>query len=202
MPTVPSWTGNVPFETMEALGRYVALLHQWNGTINLIGKATLHDVWGRHIWDSYQLVKLIPPKAKTLVDLGSGGGLPGLVIAIACPKLAVTLVERDIRKAAFLREAARSLGLANVTVKNEDAHFLDASFDVITARALAGISDLCDFAFPFMGKNSICLFPKGENFATELEGATKNWSFLEQVIHSETNEKACIISLSKLNKRA
>jgi 16S rRNA (guanine527-N7)-methyltransferase len=202
MVAIPDWAGDVPHETVALLGRYVDLLKHWNGTINLIGKATQHDIWGRHIWDSYQLLPLVPKRAKTLVDLGSGAGLPGLVLAIAAPKLAVTLVERDIRKSTFLREAARSLGLSNVTVRNDDAHFLDATFDVITARALASINDLCELALPLMGTASICLFPKGENFANEVAHATEFWSFEEQVIHSETHEKAGIVSISKLNKRA
>lgn len=195
---IPDWVKkNVSRGTLVNLASYVALLLKWNSKINLIGSRG--DVWNRHIWDCCQLVEHIPSRAKTLIDLGSGAGLPGLVIAMAT-SLHVTLVERDIRKASFLREAARTLGLKKVEVKNEDAHFISGKYDVVTARALSSLADLCELAFPLLGKSSICLFPKGEKFATEVAEAGEKWSFDLELIPSRTSQDSSIVSLSKLKK--
>ncbi len=197
--TIPQWVGDVPRETMGKFMDYAALLLKWNPTINLVGKTTESDIWQRHIWDSYQLVPIVPRGTLTLADLGCGAGLPGIIIAIARPEIAVTLVERDLRKCTFLREATRVLGLSQqVRVLPQDAKDLAETFDVVTSRALAALDALLAFSLPILGKDSICLFPKGENFATEIADARKHWSFREQVIHSKTNYKAGIISVSEL----
>lgn len=195
---IPQWVGDVPRETMAKFADYAALLLKWNATINLVGKTTESDIWQRHIWDSYQLLPIVPRETSTLADLGCGAGLPGIIIAIARPEIAVTLVERDLRKCTFLREAARALGLPQVRVLAQDAKDLTETFDVVTSRALAALEALCEFSYPILGKDSICLFPKGENFAKELADARKHWSFREQVIPSKTNGKAGIISVSEL----
>lgn len=189
---------DVPRETGERLAAYVQLLLKWNATINLIGKTTETEIWGRHIWDSWQLVPLVPRGTRKMVDLGSGAGLPGLILAIAFPESKITLVERDARKVTFLREAVRALALDNVTVLQKDAMELTETYDIVTARALAALSELFSLASRIMGKGAICLFPKGENFAKEIEEAAGNWVFEHQVIPSKTNEKAGIVSVSQL----
>lgn len=198
MSRAPTWVGDVSHETMIKLTDYAALLLKWNATINLVGKTTEADLWTRHIWDSYQLVALVPRGTSSIVDLGCGAGLPGIVLAIAYPEIAVTLVERDQRKCTFLREAVRALGLGKARVLAEDAKNLTETFDMVTSRALAALDVLFEFAAPIMGKGSICFFPKGENFATEVVQARKHWTFSGHVIHSKTNEKAGIISVTEL----
>lgn len=197
---IPSWA-NVSRETLTKLQAYAQLLTKWNKTINLISPATLGELWERHIWDSYQLVELIPPNA-SLADIGSGGGLPGLVLAIARPDCRITLIERDQRKSAFLTQAAISLELANISVKNEDINAISSRHEVVTARALAPLDVLCELSHPLLLKDAICLFPKGENFASELNDAKKNWDFTHTVIPSKTHDAASIISLSKLKPRS
>lgn len=189
---------DVPRETRTRLERYVQLLLKWNKAINLIGDE--NDVWERHIWDSYQLLDLIPEGARSIVDMGTGAGLPGLVLAMAKP-FEVTLVERDQRKASFLREAARVLELEHVRVREEDAASLSDQYDVITARALTSLHQLCELSYPRMGTSSICLFPKGENFATELEQAGAGWSFEHTLIPSKTKANASIVSITKLKRK-
>src|ERR1700760_4215686 len=98
-------------ETMARLKAYADILADWNARHNLVAKSTLADLWRRHFWDSAQLVPLIPDAARTLADLGSGAGFPGLVIAAMRPGLAVTLFEATGKKAAFLRAAAERMGL-------------------------------------------------------------------------------------------
>lgn len=197
---LPSWVKNVSRETLESLERYVALLQKWNPRINLVGKSTTHEIWERHIADSLQLISLIPSSALTAVDLGSGGGLPGIVIGTVKPDLAITLVEQDQRKAAFLREAAAQLGLSNVTVANKDLHTITERFDFITARALAPLPDLCAMAYGLANPGTVSLFPKGKNFAIELAEAQKNWRLVFELIPSKTSEDASIISISELSK--
>lgn len=189
---------NVSRETLDA---YVSLLLKWNAKINLIGPATEADIWSRHIEDSLQLVALIPDTAKTLADLGSGGGLPGMVIAIQCPHLSVTLVEQDQRKAAFLTEVKHRLNLANVTVKAIDIAKLEGKYDVVSARALASLDALLAFAKPIMGQGAIGLFPKGENHEAELEAAANNWNYKTAQKPSATHASASIITISQLTSK-
>ncbi len=195
--TKPSWV-NVSRETQLCLERYTEILRKWNAKINLVGDEK--NLWDRHIWDCYQLVEAIPAEAKTLIDLGSGAGLPGIVIAIAT-SLDVTLVERDERKAAFLREAVRGLGLKNVAVLQKDAKHIDGAYDIVTARALTSLDALCVLSYPLMGTNAICLFPKGSTFATEVEEARGHWQFDRQIIPSRTDKSSAIVSISKLKTK-
>jgi 16S rRNA (guanine527-N7)-methyltransferase len=188
-------------ETISRLQEYVALLLKWNRTINLVGKTTEAEIWSRHIEDSLQLLPLIPKGISTMADLGSGAGLPGIVLAIARPDIGVTLVEQDQRKAAFLTEAKRVLGLENVTIEPKNIDLITRRFDLITARALASLTQLCGWAYPLLGTNAICLFPKGENFARELEEAGDKWGFQHRITPSKTHEKSCVISLSELSMK-
>lgn len=195
---LPDWAQNVSRETFSKLEAYVALLQKWNEKINLIGPASEADIWSRHIADSLQLVPLIPPAAKTLADFGSGAGLPGIVLAIRRPDIHVTLVEQDQRKAAFLLEARRILDLQNAQIASINISRLEGHFDVITARALAALDELMALAIPRLGKNSICLFPKGENFASEIAQAERRYGFTSTRHSSKTNDKSCVISVSEL----
>ena len=143
----------------------------WNARHNLVAKSTLPDLWPRHMWDSAQLAALIPPEAKTLADLGSGAGFPGLVLAALRPDLAVTLHEATTKKCAFLQAAAERMAL-HVTIEN--ARMEDQphkAFDVVTARACAPLPQLLDYAYRFTGPNSVCLFLKGQNVGSELTEA-------------------------------
>lgn len=173
---------------------YESLLRSWQKTINLVGPKTLSDVWGRHFLDSAQLWPHLPAGARRLVDLGSGAGFPGLVLAImGVPD--VHLIESDQRKAAFLREVARTLDLG-VTVhaaRLESINLTD--IDVITARALAPLSDLLAWGEKFVSHCSIGLFPKGEKATEEIANAAEIWHFECALIPSLTEKKASIISV-------
>ena len=162
-------------ETVERLDVYLDLLRRWQRTINLVAASTLADSWRRHILDSAQLIRFVPGAAIRLVDLGSGAGLPGLVLAImGVPD--VHLIESDRRKAAFLREAARATG-AGTTVhacRIEEAPPLTA--DIVTARALAPLKDLLGHAHRFATPGTRCLFPKGRQVEAELTDAGASWT--------------------------
>ena len=139
---------------------YADILVDWNARHNLVAKSTLPDLWRRHFWDSAQLAPLIPETARTLADLGSGAGFPGLVLAVMRPDLVVTLHDATTKKCAFLQAGADRMGVA-VTVQNARLEDLPRrSFDVVTARALAPLPQLLAYAQNFAGLNSVCLFLK------------------------------------------
>ena len=196
----PASSANVPRETFSPLSDYAALVLKWNAKINLIGPMTESDIWSRHINDSLQLLPLIPESATSLVDLGSGAGLPGMVIAIARPDLQVTLVEQDQRKAAFLNEAKHVLQLSNVTVQAINLTKLNGTYNVVTARALASLTQLLSYAAPLLRPDGICLFPKGANHQAEVLEASRQWTFDHSLKASVTNDNSSIVILSKLTR--
>lgn len=161
-------------ETLDRLKIYADALMVWNKKVNLIGRSTVDDLWRRHFLDSAQLYPLFSPNSESLLDLGSGAGFPGLVLAImGCPQ--VHMVESDRKKAAFLREAARLTGTP-AQVHSVRIEALDPfPVDIVTARALAPLSDLLNWAEPFLGPGSTCLFLKGRNVEDELTDLRKMW---------------------------
>ena len=190
---------DVSRETMDRLIQYAALLEKWNPRINLVSKSSLQDLWKRHIMDSMQVLSLAPPRWSHWVDLGSGGGFPGLVVAIASiekmPNATVTLVESDQRKSAFLRTVIRETN-ANARViaqRIEDVPPLNA--DVVSARALADLGQLLGFFERHAGQNAIGLFPKGATWQKELAAARREWDFSAEPCKSETDEEAVILKI-------
>ena len=169
---------NVSRESRGKLEIYVDLLLAWQKRINLIGPATVPMVWERHIQDSLQLLPLLPENTKTIAELGSGAGIPGLVIAIAAG-LEVHLYESNGKKAAFLREAARRTGVtAHIHVTRLETLRTATNIpkvDCVVARALAPLPLLLDYAEPFFARGAIGLFHKGQDVDAELTEATKCW---------------------------
>jgi 16S rRNA (guanine527-N7)-methyltransferase len=166
---VAAWP-DVDGAVLARFDRYVALLLKWQGAINLVAPSTLDSVWDRHILDSLQLVSLLPDGAETLVDMGSGAGFPGLVLAIARPALKVHLIESDGRKAEFLRHVSRETS-APVTVwakRIEQVAAIGLAADVVTARALAPLQQLLDMSEPFCHERTVRLFAKGRSAEAEL----------------------------------
>ena len=184
-------------ETLAALGALVESLAKWQKAINLVGPATLKDAWIRHIVDSAQLLPLIPRKAKRLADLGTGAGFPGLVLAALRPDLQVVLVESDARKAAFLGEAGRRMGLKNqpqIVVGRIEA-VPAANADVVTARALAPLKQLLIWADRHRSDTAICLFHKGKDWQSELTEARQDWDIDVQSHASVTDRDAVILRI-------
>lgn len=186
-------------ETLDRLAAYEATLRKWQPKINLVGPSTLPDAWRRHFLDSAQLFPLIPESARVLVDLGSGAGFPGLVLAIlGVPE--VHLVESDARKCAFLREAARAADL-KVTVHNKRIEaVIGIEADVVTARALAPLTDLLAWAHPFIGNRGVAVFPKGQNVAEELTDTTKYWKMRTERFDSRTDPTGTILRVSGIDR--
>jgi len=184
-------------ETLSRLEAYAALLTQWSVRINLVGRDTLSDLWRRHILDSAQLRPWVPIAARNLIDLGSGAGFPGLVLAIlGIP--GVELVEADSRKSAFLREAAR-IAEVDLTIRPCRIQAVPPHpVDVVTARACAPLDRLLDLAAPFLGPDSVCLFLKGERFEEELTLARKVWTMSVSVEQSLSDRRGVILRLQQV----
>ena len=186
-------------ETLARLDAYADLLTRWSARINLVGRDTLIDLWRRHILDSAQLHRLIPSSARSLIDLGSGAGLPGLVLAILGVP-GIELVEADSRKAAFLREAARVAG-AELTIRPCRIQAVTTHpVDVVTARACAPLDRLLELAAPFLAPGTLCLFPKGERFNEELTLARKVWTMNVSVEQSLSDRRGVVLRLQQVTR--
>jgi len=184
-------------ETLSRLEAYAALLIQWSTRINLVGRDTLPDLWRRHILDSAQLHPLVPDSSRSLIDLGSGAGFPGLVLAILGVP-GVELVEADTRRCAFLREAAR-ITEAQVTLRPCRIQAVPSHpVDVVTARACAPLDRLLELAEPFLAPETLCLFPKGERFEEELTLAREGWTMSASVEQSLSDRRGVILRLQQV----
>ena len=206
---------DVSRETIGRLETYADLLKQWQRTINLVAPKTLDDVWHRHFADSAQLYRLIPEHARELVDLGSGAGFPGLVLAIIGAEqssssdrsdaLRVRLVESDTRKAAFLRDVTRRTGIAvdimSTRIESITNSASLASVDVVTSRALAPLPRLLELSEPLFASDTVGLFLKGKAVNDEIDAAQRTWSFDLALKESVTYADARIAVISHLKRK-
>jgi 16S rRNA (guanine527-N7)-methyltransferase len=191
---------NVSRETFSQLDLYAKHLLKWNQRINLIAPSTEQEIWQRHILDSAQLSHYIPIHHRIL-DLGSGAGLPGIILAILGHT--VTLVESDQRKCVFLQESVRICGIeSHATILNQRIESLKSTpHDTISARALAPLSELCTHAYPHCAQMTQCLFPKGRQYRIEQEHALASWEYVSQEHFSISDEESRIIHISNLRPK-
>src|SRR5260221_5943603 len=169
---------NVSRESKSRLETYVSLLLAWQQRINLIGSSTAHQVWERHTADSLQLIALLPPETRIIADLGSGAGIPGLILAIATGHH-VRLYESNGKKCAFLREAIRQTRAPAAVYQNRieviGPDMNKPRADVVMARAFSPLERLLEYAAPFLAEGAVGLFHKGQDVDLELTRATKYW---------------------------
>ncbi len=194
---------NVSRETFERLSIYADLVARWNPRINLVSRNSLTELWTRHILDSVQVFRC-SEHADHWVDLGSGGGFPGLVCAIMAieesPNTRFTLVESDQRKSAFLRTVARECN-AKCTVISKRIEAIDPLHaDILSARALADLTTLISFCDRHLDKSGVALLPKGENWKKELSDAREGWNFQAEPITSLTEPKAVILKVKGVTR--
>lgn len=194
--------GPVSRETFERLQAFEQLFLKWNRSINLAAPSTLDDVWRRHILDSAQLAR-IAPAAMRWVDLGSGGGFPGLVLGFLLaerPGASIDLVESNRKKASFLQSVIGQFGLpARVLARRiDDSYPLVSTPEIVTARALAALPDLLDLSAPWLSKGARALFHKGRDYRAEVEESTHRWAF-DLVEHpSMTDPHGIILEITDL----
>jgi|SRR5579864_1975860 len=186
-------------ETLDRLKIHVDLLRDWSARHNLVSRRSLEDVWRRHIWDSAQLAAFVPQDAAEIVDLGSGAGFPGLVLAtLLRDRASVTLYEATRKKAEFIAHAAREMAL-DVEVRNmriEDEG--NRPFDVVTARALAPLDVLLGYTQRFCAADTVSLFLKGQSVAAELTQARKSWRMKVSQHQSVTDPSGIILEIREL----
>ena len=196
-------------ETLQRLEFYADLLQRWQKTINLVAPSTLPDVWHRHFADSAQLMDQVPAGALRWLDLGSGGGFPGLVIGCLLaerPGSRLTLIESDARKCAFLREVVRQTALASVVAVDIATERIETAantskvgvVDVISARALAPMERLLGWCDPFFGSDTLALLLKGRDVEVEIAAARQIWEFDSELVGSRTSPEGRIVKLLKL----
>ena len=191
---------DVSRETYERLTVYLELLIKWNKKINLVSNATLDDVWNRHFLDSIQIYHIVSKTGKKWFDLGSGAGFPGLVASIVgmesdTPNY-VTLIESDMRKCMFLRTVIRELGAPAEVINDRIENISPLNADIITARALADLNVLLGYSYRHLNKEGIALFPKGNNWQSELKKAELSWTFDCDTHDSQTENGSVIMSIS------
>ena len=190
---------NVSRETFLRLKEYEKLLFKWNAKINLVSRSTLDNFWNRHVLDSAQFLSSVGEKAGKWVDLGSGGGLPGLVVAILSDEIEpvnkLLLVEADARKAVFLKTVCRELGLQVEVYNNRIEELPPISANIVSARALAPLKTLCLYAKNHLEKDGVAVFAKGENWKAELVEAQKKWIFSYEAVKSTLHKGSVVLVL-------
>jgi 16S rRNA (guanine527-N7)-methyltransferase len=193
---------DVSRETLERFDAYSALLTDWQTRMNLVGPSTLPSIWERHFTDSAQILALAG-NGKSWLDIGAGAGFPGLVIALLDPDARLTLVESIAKKCRFLDALVTELGLSpRVTIENRRIETLPrAKFDIITARALAALDQLFDWALPYAGSGTRWVLPKGARVDDELSIASKRFAFDYSLEPSRTDAAARIVVASGVKRR-
>jgi 16S rRNA (guanine527-N7)-methyltransferase len=192
---------DVPRETLETLQAYVSLLREENERQNLVSRSTVDEIWRRHILDSAQIIPLAPRSDSSWLDIGSGAGLPGLVIAILSEGT-VALVEPRKLRADFLLRATDQLGLSHrVSVYAAKVERISGSFDVITARAVASLDTLLRISRHLSTDKTRWLFPKGKTAQSELDEARAKWQGKFRLEPSQTEPGSAIIIAEQVQRR-
>jgi 16S rRNA (guanine527-N7)-methyltransferase len=177
---------------------YVKLLLEWNKRINLIGRSTEEKIWHRHILDSVQLTKYLTDTNARIVDLGSGAGLPGAVLAL-CGYRNVTLVEKNAKKATFLRNVSRETSIPFQVIE-KDIKDVQDKYDVVISRGLTDLSTLLELSYPLLVQGGQCLFLKGERIDDEIIRAISNWKMTMTKKESITNPRASLLLIANLER--
>ncbi len=197
---------NVSRETFLLFEQWLGLLTHWNKRINLVSAPTIYNFWSRHALDSWQLVELLPKGTKTVLDMGAGAGFPGLAMAIAlkgrpdCLGAQITLVESNGKKCNFLRTVIRELALPAKVVQCRAENLEPKNYDIITARAFAPLPELLGYSLPFFSPDTLAIFPKGENWQSEVTAARKTHTFDLTTKDSQTSEAAKILCITNLQR--
>ncbi len=196
---------NVSRETLNLFCEYEALLSKWNKKINLVSKNSLFDIWERHFLDSGQIINLVEASGKRWVDLGSGAGFPGLVVALLLRDRKIDcdiiLVEKNLKKVFFLKEVVRKLYL-NVKILNKNITSIETlNADILSARAFSELNELIEIAYNHRKEDGICLFLKGENYRYELDKTLNYWFFDYDIVNSHSNSSGNIIRVKNIFKR-
>lgn len=194
---------NVSRETFKKTEAFVALLTEWNKKMNLVSKNSISDVWMRHVLDSLQLIKYLP-SVQTLVDIGTGSGFPGVILALALqehqPQAKVVFVESIAKKTVYLKDVCQHLGLRNVEIINDRVENISVkNVDIVTARAVAALDVLLGYAFHLRAAEMVLL--KGESYEDEVREADKHWVYDMEKSDNAYSQNGIILKISNLRKK-
>jgi 16S rRNA (guanine527-N7)-methyltransferase len=196
---------DVSRETTDMLRDFVDLIIAWSGKINLISASTIPTIWERHILDSIQLLPVSDSRARHWCDLGSGGGMPGLVMAIVGkeyrPLTSFTLIESDARKAAFLKHVIQRQNLNAQVIAKRIENAEPQNANIISARALAPLDRLLAYVFRHGAEDSEAILLKGQHYLRELEAASRLWQFSTDLFQSSTDENSRILKIRELKPK-
>ena len=188
----------------ERLQIFVGLLAKWNAAINLVSPASLAEVWTRHVADSAQVLDVAPIRRARWLDMGSGAGFPGIVIALITADtpnpVEMTLVESDRRKAAFLSTVSRETGVPMIIQAARIEAVAPQNADTVSARALAPLVRLCSFAERHLAPHGAALFLKGGRYDAEIAEARRTWSFALDVRRSSTDPAGVVLIMKDLRR--
>ena len=191
---------NVSRETCDKLVAYHDLLLKWQARVNLVSPNSIAEVWTRHFLDSVQLLNHLPSLDIKLLDIGSGAGFPGMVLAV-CGVREVHLAESDQKKITFLKEVARVTETNIICHASRVEAITPSMYNVITSRACSALTTLCEYSVPNVSHETLCLFPKGRNYSKEVEDAKLHWSFQLEVAASVSDPEGVLLTLSQLTRR-
>lgn len=185
----------VSYGDVDRIEIYSYYLEKWGKSFNLVSRGTLVEFWQRHVIDSLQIIDKI--KGKTVLDVGTGAGFPGMILAM-CTDLEVTCVDSDFKKALFLEEVARATGVKNVRILNSRVEAVEGKFDTVTARAFSSLSNL----IPLVEKHSgYGVFLKGKTAEEEIEKARKSYFFKCELFDSKTDPNGKIVTIRDVSKK-
>lgn len=191
---------NVSRETKNKIELYVETLLKWNQKINLIGRSTEKNIWERHIEDCWRLQEIITHKNESIVDLGAGAGLPGLLFSLNNYEN-VTLIESDLKKTAFLRHIKGQLNLNTKIIEDRIENHLDIQYDWVVARAFASLSDILPLAKQLLKKTGKACLLKGQKIEDELKEAQQKFTFTFELINSPNPNFGQIVIISHIETK-
>ena len=186
--------------TVVKLDQYLNLLKEHNSHTNIVGKSTLINPWRSHILDSLQISKLISHKNLSIVDIGTGAGLPGMILSIF-GYTNITLVDSNNKKINFLENTKKDLSLNTNIISTRIENINNKQYDVITSRALAKLDKLFSYSQKFLKKNSILIFLKGKTVNEELANAKKNWIFSFKKYNSLSDERGSVLKINNIKTK-
>ena len=191
-------------ETLDRLERYAELIVKWNRTINLVAKSTETELWSRHFVDSARAFTVAKTAIGSWLDLGSGGGFPGAVVAIMAaelaPDLSVTCIESDIRKASFLRTLSTTTGVPFGVLSRRIEEAPPHNANVVSARALSPLARLLEHADRHLANGGMAVFHKGETWREEIDKALETWDFSVEIHDSPTNPGSVLLTIGDLKR--
>lgn len=181
------------------IDKYLSEIYSYNSHTNIVGKSTMADPWNRHVLDSIQLTDFIKNKNSSILDLGTGAGIPGMILAINNFKN-VSLIDSNLKKILFIKMVSSKLNIRVKVYHQRIESLINKKFDYLVSRAVTNLNKLFYYSQAFLNKNSILIFLKGKSIKDEIQIANKQWEFTHSLYQSNSNRCGKIIIVKNLNR--